>query len=492
MTRRILSTFSDVSAEKYIMAVAAWPGGHEMLRPLAIAHFEFTDPDAQKAWLAVERLAHRGDEIHRISIGQESKLPDDWTLRICEDITHVCSFTASDCRDRLKQCYLRRAEDELTKSREAGEIDRATLIDKLSKLETHATGDKPKLTMRSPGEILAMTFSSDDILLENGYLSRGDALVIAGQGGIGKSRIVMQLAICCVTGLPFFGWKTHATGSKWLILQTENSNRRLQADFRAMLSEMPGLGIKAVNEGIRIHTLEADEDSFVTLSDPGAVQRIEDAIKEFNPDVVVFDVLRDFATGDLNSDSDMAATCAAIGRITRKGNPKRIPLVIHHALTGKSGAARATGFDRSGFGRNSKVLQGWARAQINIAPHSGEDNEVLIVTSGKANNVQEFQPKAVRLNQDILMYAPDDSIDLDEWRNAVGADAKSKAPSITVAHVVAAIKESGGDGISKADLQKRLQAETAASRAQCYRLIETAETKRAIHRRRTDSLYVIK
>jgi hypothetical protein len=54
---------------------------------------------------------------------------------------------------------------------------------------------------------------------------------------------------------------------------------------------------------------------------------------------VVFDVLRDFGIGDLNSEEGMTATLSAIERITRQGDPQRIPIVAHHALTGRTGAA---------------------------------------------------------------------------------------------------------------------------------------------------------
>ena len=87
----------------------------------------------------------------------------------------------------------------------------------------------------------------------------------------------------------------------------------------------------------------------------------------------------------------MTATLSAIGRVTSQGDPKRIPVVLHRALTGKSGAARAIGYDRGSFGRNSKVLLGWTRAQINLAPYEADNNEVLVVASGKANNAEEFE-----------------------------------------------------------------------------------------------------
>jgi RecA-family ATPase len=147
-----------------------------------------------------------------------------------------------------------------------------------------------------------------------------------------------------VLGRGFLGWETRAENLKWLFLQTENGNLRLQADLAA--------SAQRVDDAIKIHTLESDDDGFMRLSNDKVVAGIEALIHETKPDIIVFDPLRDFNIGDLNSDADMAT----IGRITRKGNPKRIPLIIHHARTGKAGIAKAIGFDRAGFGRNSKVL----------------------------------------------------------------------------------------------------------------------------------------
>ena len=57
-----------------------------------------------------------------------------------------------------------------------------------------------KLTVRRPSEIVAMQFSPSDLLLENGYLVKGDSLAICGAGGVGKSRLCTQLLIAVVTG----------------------------------------------------------------------------------------------------------------------------------------------------------------------------------------------------------------------------------------------------------------------------------------------------
>ena len=153
-----------------------------------------------------------------------------------------------------------------------------------------------------------------------------------------------------------------------------------------------------------IHTLETAEDSFVSLRLPENEAKISELIQEKKPTGVAYDVLRDYGIGDLNSDEGMTSTLSVIGRITRQGGPRRIPVIVHHALTGKSGAARATGFDRGSFGRNSKVLLGWVRSEINLAPYDPDNNEVLIVASGKSNNSEEFQPFGVRLELETMMY----------------------------------------------------------------------------------------
>jgi hypothetical protein len=88
--------------------------------------------------------------------------------------------------------------------------------------------------------------------------------------------------------------------------------------------------------------------------------------------------------------------------------------VLHHARTGKAGAAQATGYDRSGFARNSKVLYNWTRAQINIAPRGPEDNQRLVVTCGKCSNGREFKTFAITLHQESMIYTPDPQFNVAE------------------------------------------------------------------------------
>jgi hypothetical protein len=246
-----------------------------------------------------------------------------------------------------------------------GELSGEQALKALAALH-QANGNSPVYTFRDSEEILSMQFPAGDVLLSNGYLAKGDSIVFCGAPGIGKSRLSNQLAICCALGWPFLGWETNALDVSWLFLQTENGNKRLQADLSAMLANLTNPQREMVKGAISWHTLETEEDGIMFLSSERAVDGIRSAIQKKNPGVVVFDPLRDFGIGDLNTDVDMGETLSVISRITREGNPRRIPFISHHALTGKAGMAKAVGFERSGFSRNSKVLTGWTRAQINF------------------------------------------------------------------------------------------------------------------------------
>jgi hypothetical protein len=347
------------------------------------------------------------------------------------------------------------------------------------------------LTVRRPSEILAMTFSPNDFILENGYVAKGDPVALCGAAGVGKSRLCMQMVISFLTGRNFLGWKTRGKNTHWLILQTENSNRRLQSELSAMLSDLTETERKAVEEGMVIHTLETAEDSFVSLRLAENEARVSTLIQETHPTGVIYDVLRDYGIGDLNADESMTATLSAIGRITRQGEPRRIPVILHHALTGKIGAARATGFDRGSFGRNSKVLLGWVRSQINLAPYDSDNNEALIVASGKSNNSEEFQPFGVRLNPETMTYHRDDSIDIPEWKERVGAETKTTEPRVTISTVVEVVEVAGLDGIEKSKIVAAIRKESGVTGTYAYRLIDRAEQKKAIVRRKDDKLYVV-
>jgi len=351
--------------------------------------------------------------------------------------------------------------------------------------ETNGAPKRAPLTIRRISEILAMTFDQADLILPNGYLTAGDLTAICGMGGIGKSRLAMQFALCCRAARDFLGWPTNGRDLRFLFLQTENSCRRLQSDLQRMLSAFTPEEGKHLDAGIFLHTLEGDDDGFLTL-DAENKERAENAITETNAHVVVCDPLRDFSLDDLNSDKFMGETLRDILRITKRGNPKRLPLVLHHATTGKSGAQKTTGWDRSSFGRNSKVLQMMARAVINVGPARPNDNSVIIIGSGKCNNAPEFEPFAARLNFETMLYARHDDFDVESWREEISSG-KQKRPSYSPEVVRDLIWPTDEDEthapkhLEKKKLAKLVMDASGCGRTKAYELIDEAQKRGFVH-----------
>jgi hypothetical protein len=329
---------------------------------------------------------------------------------------------------------------------------------------------KNKLTLRKPSELLAMRFDDSDKILGDRLLAIAQSLVIAAMGGAGKSRLLLQLLASIIARLNFLTFETGCPELRWLVLQTENSNRRLQYDLKHLEAWL-GKDWRLFEERVTFHAIENDSDSFVSLDDNGNVARIAAAIEEVKPGGIVIDPLNDFAIGDLNKDADMRATLQTLSRVCRKGDPQRSLIVLHHALTGKGGSAKATGYDRSSFARNSKALHAWTRGQINLAPVDADNNDRLIVACGKCSNGKEFPTFGIRLNPETMIYECDPSIDVADWEKEVSG--KKDGPLMTPDRV----REFCSLPRTKAELAKDIREDCGCARTVAYKYIRAAENR---------------
>jgi len=349
-------------------------------------------------------------------------------------------------------------------------------------------GRNGAISFRSPSEILAMPRNQLANFFGDRLLGIALSLVIAGIGGIGKSRLLLQLLIAFIVQRAWCGIETHHTkGKPWMLIQTQNAIARLQDDFEP-LKKYAGDDWSLVEKNLIIHTLETDRDLMLHLSDPENVRDLESAIRKHNPIGVAFDPLNDVAIGDLSKDVDMSATCRAIGRVSHAGNPERAIIVATHALTGLAGMKKAFGFEAAGFGRNSKVLQTWARAFINVVPAT-EDYSTLVLTCGKNNNGKIFAPFAVRLNSDTMIYEPEPEFDVQSFREQLERPKKTR--QIYSPQIVAEIDWPKPE-LDKKQLAVAVQKQTNCSDSTAYRLIDAAVTQRRIRFSKQTKIYAKK
>ncbi len=407
-------------------------------------------------------------------------------VRIAVEFGSVTRASADYALDELRAAAARRGTAAICQRAAFGDINPEEAIEELKRLSRGSQGPS-RLTIRSASEIISMKLDEYDCLMGDRLLAKGQPLVIAGQGSIGKSRLLLQLAAACITGRNWGCFETHARDTRWLILQTENSNRRLQKDLLS-LKAWCGSDWPQVEDNLLIHTLEADQDGILTLSSPRVTRDLHAVIQQTQPDIIGIDPLKDVMIGDPNNDADMQMTASAISALCKNGNRERAIVVLHHALTGRAGAAKALGYERSGFGRNSKVLQSWTRAQINIAPGSSENNESLVLTCGKNSNGQEFEPFAVRLDPASMIYELDETFDLEEWRSEISGPTRAKKRVFNTGAVRDALD---GKEMTKPALVRAITDETGCGRSRAYELIEEAVKAKQIELSRATKTYAL-
>ena len=363
--------------------------------------------------------------------------------------------------------------------------ERAHAITALAAKALQSASDKsnprPGLSRRTADELRAMPDDPSDTILGDRLLTRGGKLVIAGAGGTGKSRLGTQLAACAITGQDFLAFRTNGHNLKWLILQGENDNTRLKHDLNGLHTWLGPLWEK-FNQQVVFHTLETEMDAWLSVEDDQAQSNIRRLLDQERPDVVILDALYTFGAGDLNKDVDMRATLTLLQSLIHRGNPKRAIVVIHHALTGKSGLAKMTGMDRASFGRNSKVLHQWTRGQINVAPLDPANNDLLGFSCGKASNGREFQPFAARLTENMV-YELDASVDVNAEVAAINGDTQARITTDMVAELCSA------GGLPKAELAKKVMDKTGVKKTMAYRMIDKAESEQKVKESKTTGLY---
>ena len=273
------------------------------------------------------------------------------------------------------------------------------VADKARAYSTRAWGEIARLAIPPPAWFLGQCFAL-------GY-GRVRLHAIFGQGGLGKSRISMNIARNQVLSMPFGGMSTGTKPLRHLFMGTENGLHRLQHDIRKMSSGLHPEQVALLDEHIFLATLEAADDPYVTLSDPENVERWRVTIAERRPDVLWVDPWGDVQAGDANAESDARWTIAELTKILGTVNRDSAMNVLAHARTGAKNIMEAIGYDGANFGKGSKALYSCARSVFNLAPGSEEENPPVVVACPKNNDAARPKAFALTLNMDNMTYQHD-------------------------------------------------------------------------------------
>ena len=282
-----------------------------------------------------------------------------------------------------------------------------------------------------------------------GGFALGASCVIFGQGGLGKSRLALNVCRNQILGLPFAGLPTAARPLRHLMMGSENSIHRLQYDIRKMNGGLKAEQIAHLGAHIRLATLEGPEDTFISLASDVNVERWRLTLEEHRPDVLWCDPWGDILDGDSNGDDDARRTLAVLRRLLRRVNPGAGVAILAHSRTGAANILQAIGYDSANFGKGSKALYSAARCVWNLAPGDESEEPPVVMVHAKSNDTRKEKPFAVRLDPETMTYNLAEGFDLDQWQADLSARARGKrgpkkGPAMTEGQAVEALGDKVG------------------------------------------------
>lgn len=326
---------------------------------------------------------------------------------------------------------------------------------------------------RAWDELARMHLIPPDIIW--GGFALGASCAIFGQGGLGKSRLALNIARNQALGLPFAGLPTAARPLRHLMMGSENSIHRLQYDIRKMNVGLTAEQIATLGAHVSLATLEGPEDTHISLASPDNVERWRLTLDEHRPDVLWCDPWGDILDGDSNGDDDARKTLAVLRRLLRRVNKDAGLGILAHSRTGAANILQAIGYDAANFGKGSKALYSSARCVWNLAPGDESEEPPVVMVHAKSNDTRKEKPFAIRLDPETMTYNLEEGFDLDQWQADLSARARGKrgpkkGPTMTEeqaaevlgdkvgtsAEVIQILRDKGATKDNAIDLVKRL------------------------------------
>ena len=254
---------------------------------------------------------------------------------------------------------------------------------------------EPRIRVFTPSELRAYNPAQEPILVGDSHITRGEVFVIGGEPGVGKSRLVVSLAIAGATGSDWLGLKVRQK-FRTLILQTENGRYRLKNDFDE-------IGATNLDEWIRV----SEPPPFgLTFSNPEFQADLTDIISDFKPHVVALDPWNAAARDDRQK--DYVETFDIIRAILPKGDDKPALGIAAHTRKPQTGEKRNGGTSLMHLLAGSYVLSSVPRCiWIVVRGSEDETGDSVVVFNPKNNNGQNSPRSAWVRKNGLFVPLPD-------------------------------------------------------------------------------------
>ena len=274
-----------------VSAVLGDPDGACWSEAKSLPTATLSDPAAKSIWTAL----HRGvDAQDLFKLAEKTKLPIPRLLQIAELDRAGATFrlTLKRLRDKGRHAQLKELAGNLAEHPDLAEA----IAPRIAAL---ASATEVKLLPVVPAtEFRMMPRTDQTCLLGNRYLNRGDGAVLVGNSGMGKSSMMLQMAVLFALGRPAFGVKPNGS-LKSLIIQSEDS----EGDIAEVMASI-------------VHMLELKDEALLTVKTKvlivtdrihrGAsfIREVGSHLKATRPDLVWVNPLAAFVDGDISAAVD--------------------------------------------------------------------------------------------------------------------------------------------------------------------------------------------
>jgi hypothetical protein len=276
-----------------------------------------------------------------------------------------------------------------------GEKARTKLIERISETPDW-TPPKAFYTLQ---EICDLPSDNHIPIIEKGIMPYNSHILIAGESGVGKSMLRLEIALHLAMGWPWMGFKVPRARSV-AIFQFENSEHTEQFRINKMLAGMETT-VGAI--GARIKYAKRDERYNLTLK--GDREKLFNRVKDLGCEVIIYDCLSNLHSSKENDNIQMREVLDVLVDINAKLGTSCI--VIHHF--GKPGEYEKGNAWRI---RGASSIMDWCYTAITFTHKPHEDKTLRKLEFVKVRDGKQPKPFYVERDSETFLcsYYDEDSL----------------------------------------------------------------------------------
>lgn len=239
------------------------------------------------------------------------------------------------------------------------------------------TDPPPAVFFRPISELLAMPDTDPDWMVDL-LFTVGSNGWVAAEPKVGKSWVVLELAYCLSTGMPFLGRFAIKQPRRVLYVQEEDSVDRVKRRLKRLIKGDPSRPAPADaywQWSIRLG---------FKLDDLTWLEMLRQEIIKYEAEIIILDVFNRLHSSDENKQQDMTAI---LNNLTRLTNDYGVAfIVVHHNRKPQQGD-EARGNQRL---RGSGVLGGWGECSLYLRRSKEKDTIIVTPESKDAPEIDDF------------------------------------------------------------------------------------------------------